>query len=135
MILIRTITLLLLIGCTLSCTRRERPKPPEHILSEEKMTAVLYDVQVVEAIYQRGGKPSAEAGLEMGRQLYGEVFEKHDITREQFKESFSWYSQKPRLMDDMYEKIIERLNTEQAKLNEKQESEKERSINGLNEPE
>lgn len=91
------------------------------------MTDILYDVQVAEAIFQRGGKPSAEEGLKMGRQLYRDIFEKHGISRDEFKESFTWYSNHPRLMNDMYEEIIERLNTEQAKLNEKVEEEAEDS--------
>lgn len=119
MILVRTTILLLIFSAAISCTRRERPKPPPHILSESKMTEILYDVQVAEAIFQRGGKPSAEEGLKMGRQLYRDIFEKHGISRDEFKESFTWYSSNPRLMNDMYEEIIERLNTEQAKLNEK----------------
>lgn len=127
MILVRTAILLLIFAATISCTRRERPKPPPHILSEAKMTHILYDVQVAEAIFQRGGKPSAEAGLKMGRQLYRDIFEKHGISRDEFKESFAWYSNHPRLMNDMYEEIIERLNTEQAKLNEKVKEEAEDS--------
>lgn len=118
MILVRTLLLLLSLTLLFSCTRRERPQPPPHIMSEEKMTDVLYDVQIAEAVYQRGGKPSAEVGLQMGRQLYREIFEKYGITRSEFKESFEWYTDHPRLMTDIYETVIERLNTEQAKLNE-----------------
>ena len=78
----------------------------------------MYNVQIAEAVYRRGGKPSAEVGLQMGSQLYREIFEKHGITRSEFKESFAWYTDHPRLMTDIYEPVIERLNTEQAKLNE-----------------
>lgn len=126
MILIRTTILLLIVISSFSCTRRERVKPPEDIINEAKMTDILYDVQIAEAIYQRGGKPSAEEGLKMGRELYNKLFEKHGVTKESFQKSFAWYSNHPRLMNDMYEEIIERLNTEQAKLNEKLNPETEK---------
>lgn len=83
---------------------------PNDIIPEEQMIGVLVDMHLIE-----GGK--------VGRKMMGDtlvvdeyfykVYKKHEIDKSLFDKSFKFYSGHPKLMDVLYEKVIEELNHKQ----------------------
>lgn len=118
---------ILILLFAVSCSGKKEPKPPEDVISIEKMEEILYDVQIAEAIYMRGGQPSKAEGRDKAKQLYGRIYEKHDITEEKFKRSYKWYSAHPEILNDIYERLLERYSEDQTLLEEDLKKEKEES--------
>jgi len=104
---------LLVILVTLSCSRKEKAQPrPEEVLGKEELIAILTDLQLVESIlplYQKG------SGFEQKRITYFKaVFDKHNITREQFEKSLAYYQKDLKEYDEILAGVIERLSKMQG---------------------
>lgn len=90
-----------------SCQRPDAIKVPEGTMSESKMVEILTDIHLVE-------------GAKVGNKIMGDtipapvyfkkVYQKYNISEEQFAKDFAFYTANPKLMDDIYEKVIENLN-------------------------
>lgn len=100
-------TLFALTLILVACQRPDAIIVPEGTLSESKMVEILTDIHLVE-------------GAKVGNKIMGDtipapvyfkkVYQKHDITQEQFEKDFTFYTANPKLMDDIYEQVIENLN-------------------------
>lgn len=97
------ISLLLLLFFTVSC----EVKMPEDVIGPEKMEAVLYDYHLVQAMSSEYSSSSYKEKL-----FYRYVFEKHNISKEQFDSSLVWYNRYPKHMVRIYTSIEERLENE-----------------------
>ena len=90
---------------------------PENIIQKEKMTQILGDVQLIEAIRQRGTiLPKDLDPDEESKRQYALVFEKYNITEEEFKESFNWYLVHPTILADIYDHVLVQLTEDQANI-------------------
>lgn len=91
------------------CSRR-----PKDILSEEKMVAVMTDIQIAEA-YERSG--DANGYLEgRDREMLGRgVMMKHSVTPEQMDCTLAWYGRNMDEYPKLYKKIDAELNRRQLK--------------------
>jgi hypothetical protein len=88
---------------------------PDNIFPEEKMIQVMSDVQLVETLYTRE-KLEGRENINKITELYALVLEKHEISREQFKESYSFYVAHPKLMEKVYEGVLAEISKKQAEL-------------------
>lgn len=102
------------IALTISCSR-SKEEIPSSVIEQKKMVEVLSDVHYTEATIQLRNLNYSDSTRKIAYGYYKEVFQKHHITPEQFKESFMWYKSHPEVMNDMYKEIITRLSEEQAK--------------------
>jgi hypothetical protein len=85
---------------------------PKDVIPQDSMVDIMVDIHLVE-----GGK--------MGRKFMGDtlliddyyhkVFDKYNISKTYFDNSFRFYSSSPKDMDKVYEKVVERLNQMQKK--------------------
>ena len=71
------------------------------------MTHILTDVHLIEGA--RTGLTILGDTTYNISDYYRAMYVKHNITEEEFKSSFEYYSQHPEIMDKMYEKVIEEL--------------------------
>ena len=99
----------------LSSCSREKEEIPSNIMPQKKMIEVLSDVHYTEETIQLKNLNYSDSTRKIAYGYYKEVFQKHQITPEQFKESFEWYKSHPEVMNDMYKEIITHLSEEQAK--------------------
>lgn len=88
-------------------------KLPEGYLTPEEMVPIVVDMHLVEGA--RSGK------LVLGDtnklpDYYAKVYEKHDVTEQQFKESFKWYTKHPEELKKIYEAAIEKLSILEAEI-------------------
>lgn len=107
--------LLYLAICVVVSCIPETPTVPEDIIQRDKMVKVLEEVQIIEAVRQRGVilpknmDPDNEA-----LRLYHRLFEKYQINDSLFKKSFEWYEAHPKLLAEMYDEVLVSLSEEQA---------------------
>ena len=83
---------------------------PANIIPQDKMVLVMTDAHLVEAIIIQGhtmADKSPEA-------YYQGIYENHNITKEQFEESYRFYIDHPELFDEIYNEILTELSKQQA---------------------
>ena len=94
---------------TTGCSKR-----PKGILSEDKMVAVMADIQIAEA-YDRSG--DAHGYLQgRDREILGRgVLMQHGVTPEQMDSTLAWYGRNMDEYPKLYKRIDEELNRRQLK--------------------
>jgi len=93
----------------------EEASIPEEIIDREKMVNILEEVQVIEAVRQRGIiLPDNIDSEEEAMKMYLRLFETYDINDSIYKASFEWYEQHPRILAEMYDEVLIRLSEKQA---------------------
>lgn len=105
----------LLILCYLqfvSCGEEETAVPiPDNILSKEKMAQVITDIHIAEAEANLKTLPDSTSKQPIGFQP---IFEADSITKEQYEESLSFYIEHPKLLNEVYEDVLNELSKRQA---------------------
>ena len=86
---------------------------PEGYLSHEEMVPIMVDIHLVEGA--RSGK------LVLGDtnhlpDYFARVYQKHEISEQQFKTSFDWYTKHPELLKAIYEDAIKQLSILDAEV-------------------
>ncbi|MDF2437391.1 MAG: hypothetical protein K0Q95_1767 [Bacteroidota bacterium] len=112
--------LLFLLSCflTFSCTDPEEVVVPEDILKEEKMAQIFTDLSILEAsmnVHVESIDPKTDKSAQQIN-----IYAKHGITKEQFEESYRFYTENPEKMNEVYQLVLNDLSKLQAKvMNEK----------------
>jgi hypothetical protein len=101
------ITRALLFGLLLVACAPE-PTLPEGVLSRAEFTAILTDLQLIEARmnHELVVQPRDHVPLNA---YYDEAFKERGVTREQFTLSFEHYASDPELLKSIYEDVITEL--------------------------
>ncbi len=89
---------------------------PEGIIPVGEMVVVLKDISLVEARFQRRlGIPGINHG-DLVFENYKVVFDSHNVTLNEFKTSYEYYSMEPEKMRLMYDSVIVLLSKEESEL-------------------
>lgn len=97
--------------------KQEETAVPSEVLSEEAMVDVLTDLQIQEAALTVSMVQDKRA-VQDSSQMYS-VYRAHDITKQQFDESFRYYASKPEKLNAIYEQVVARLNQMQTEAMKK----------------
>lgn len=82
---------------------------PNGVLPKDKMVDVITDFQLLEAVHKDMGL----FGIERKRVAdtsYVIVFNKHDITVQEFDSSYSFYTRHPELFEEVMQDVKEQLS-------------------------
>lgn len=80
--------------CFAACTNQY--KVPGDIIPKEKMEKVLWDMMLADRYASAYiSKDSSKNVTEENFKLYQQIFDIHDITRDEFVKSFKYYLQRP----------------------------------------
>ncbi len=109
-IVIKRIIYIVLVCFTVSCAQKERP---ENVFSPDKMADVMLDVHLTQGITQ-ARILTKDSTLVSSEALTNFVYEKHQITEEDYQRSFDWYSDNLKDFDAVYARVIEKLNQMEA---------------------
>lgn len=103
----RTFILSITILLFTSCESSELNIAPKDLIPEDTMVLMLTDIHLVE-------------GAKVGRKIMGDtvlmdvyyrkIFDKYQIDKVKFEESFRFYSNDPKKMDGLYASVIDNLN-------------------------
>lgn len=103
---------------------RKAESVPDHLLSVDKMAALISDIQITEAVLQQQ-KASGLNEQEQSKDYFREIFSKHGVSYELYSESKQFYEANPKLYEEVFEKVITLMTRQQTELsNPKTEEEK-----------
>ncbi len=94
----------------------------ESVISKKKMTDIIVDMNLLEGSLYTSGIFRPEQ--QQKRAYYLSIFDKYDVTEEQFDKSMEWYAQKPKELEAIYEQANTVLKEMDQQLAEKEETEK-----------
>lgn len=105
----RWLFILLMMGLTVACDKDEKPKD---LIPEAKMEQVVWDmVQADEFIQNYVLKDSNKVNVNAERyKLYEKVLGVHNITKEQFKKSYEYYSSRPKESKVLFDSLSSKAN-------------------------
>jgi hypothetical protein len=95
-----------------SCTKSNKPKKPNNLISKEIMTDILYDLYVINAAKSINKKVMEEKGLMPERY----ILDKYNIDSVQFAESNAYYAYYSDRYKDMVEQAKTRIETQKDSL-------------------
>ena len=99
---------------------------PERLLTEQEMTDVLTDVQIIEADinYQKNTerdqnekdsvKTAPKNYVKMAREYYDQLFEHYDITDSIFTQNIRYYAERPEVLERIMDSVMQRLEREKS---------------------
>lgn len=87
---------------------------PSGIIKSKEMQEILWDVFRADALsHEIVSRDSSKSLADENVKLTGKVFLIHNITREQFEKSYSYYTHHPDIMRTMFDS----LNAQQTRIN------------------
>ena len=97
-----------LMSCMLACADSSPSLPESAVLDQEKFTRVLLDVRLLEASYATHYARVDSAQALSG--YYLKLFEKHEITKDQFMQSYDYYASKQSELKVIEDSVVARLS-------------------------
>jgi hypothetical protein len=103
----------ILFGCFLLFSCFNKQEEPFDLIQKEKMIDVISQIEITQALVKlKFRKDTVKA-----QELYKQVFNSFDISKEQFNTSLLFYCKTPIQMDSIYIKAIAILESKQKELN------------------
>ena len=106
---------------TLFACNEEARIIPDNVLSREKMSSIMVDIQLIEATMAVNQLKGDEA-RETAANNYVSVLQQHNISREEFDESFKYYAKHPELLEQIYDEMLKELSKRQAEIGNERRS-------------
>ncbi len=82
---------------------------PDGVLSEEKMEAIITDIQLIEAAHQMINDPTLNQ-KRMRDTSFAIIYNKHETTVQEFDSSLKVYTQYPEVFSEIMKRVDENLN-------------------------
>ena len=109
------VVLLSLVSCKDKQARNQEVEKPENLLSEEEFVNTYIEIRLLESSIREEVK-DVGAAKEVAERSVDQMLEEKGMTYEDFQKSFQYYGQQPRLMYSIFERILNKLNTDQQKV-------------------
>ncbi len=108
------ILILLLSSCYNTHDGNKIPKP-DNLIGKDKLVLVIADMEIAESTIREKQNLGQEIdGLQ--ERFYLAIFQKHEITKEQFENSMAYYKQDLDELSDIYEEVITRLSMMESEV-------------------
>lgn len=92
---------------TLACKQSSKSKA-EVLMPKDKFIGVLTDVRLLEGAYTVKYQ-SIDSSAGLLQDYYAQIFNRHQISKSQFEESFIQYQLEPKLMEEVEDSVLLRL--------------------------
>lgn len=107
-------SLLLLFMITVGCSKKKQIKGHD-VVPEDTMVEMMVEMHLIDGItndvtYYRKYNPNDSIDL------YGYVFNKYGVSKEEFHKTLQEYANVPRLLDKLYGEVMKELNLMQQEL-------------------
>jgi len=93
-----------------ACAREKRPSD---VFDQKRMVEIMVDVHLAEGA-EKTDLLTTDSVRISEKALCKHIFKKHGITEEEYNRSFTWYSEHLEEFDEVYVKVIEKLNQMEA---------------------
>lgn len=111
--MIKKISTLLICFFFFACSKSPETKIPDTVLSKEKMAEVMLDIQLYESSMSISLFKEENVLLEIPKT---NILKKHGLSKNQFDESFEFYSQHPEMFSEVYTIVLNDLSRMQAEI-------------------
>jgi hypothetical protein len=85
------------------------------VLPEQKMTDILEDMHIAEALVH-STPHFGDTNTRQAINYYQVIYQKHGVSDSIFKISYQYYMHHPVLLDSVYSEVITRLSDKEARL-------------------
>lgn len=103
-----------IVWCAVSCT--DKDKVPAGVLPKDKMEKVLWDMIQAERYRETFVRDSALDLKKETFKLYAQVFEIHQISKDEFIKSYKFYMSRPDITRVMFDSLATRANRRREEL-------------------
>ncbi len=103
-----------LVWCVVSCT--DKDKIPAGVLPKDKMEKVLWDMIQAERYRESFIRDSSKNLKTETFKLYAQVFEIHQISKDEFIKSYKFYMSRPDIARIMFDSLATRANRRREEL-------------------
>ena len=100
--------LILCFGCESS------DKLPQFVVSKDEMIEIITDAQIAES-YIKLKFAVRNDSVQLTDSIYNAIYRKHNLIKEAYDSSFSYYVNRPEILQEIYEAAIINLSTLDAK--------------------
>ena len=98
-----------------ACTGGEdKVKIPSDIIIPDSMVGIFVDFQLAEAAIQLKQQQRKDPSMYTGY-YYSMILKKHKINRRSFDKNLLFYSNHPKLLREIYDKVLNELSTKQSR--------------------
>jgi hypothetical protein len=107
-----------IIGGMVACTPKQPSLPeqaPEGIISRDSMIMIMTDCFIAEGASKQVQVQHKNVLLH-ANVFFIKVFEKYDITYQEYKKSLEYYHQYPRAVDALYDDVLQQLSEKEAEI-------------------
>lgn len=101
------IPLIFIIVATFACDKPYIEKP-DHLVKEKKMIAMLVDIHLAEATFNRMQHDSIVRNSS-SENFYYSVLKKYDVADSVFEKSYVYYASDPKEFEKLYREVINKL--------------------------
>jgi hypothetical protein len=98
-----------------SCDSEERP--PEDVLPQDKMVAILSEIHIAESRIVQMHLKSMDSSVLMYDYFQKKLYKKHQTDSTQYKNSYDYYASDPKRLEDIYDKVAKKIEARQKKNN------------------
>ena len=103
---------------------------PNKLLTKSEMVKVLTEIQIAEAGFSINKYRRNADSLKP--EYYSSILNQNSITVKQFKENINYYHHSPKIMEDIYELVLENLSKIQSNvILEKEEFDKQKKLDSI----
>jgi hypothetical protein len=106
----RLITLIFLLA--LASCQTDPDKIPADILPKEKMTGILMDIHIAEAGIRLETQQDSLA--QKATDYYHFIYKKYNVSEEDFRRSFRYYSEHPKQLEQIYQDMINEMSKKES---------------------
>ncbi|WP_182955866.1 DUF4296 domain-containing protein [Pedobacter gandavensis] len=89
-----------------------KPGIPKDIIQPDKMPAILSDIHVVDGYVS--GIPEVDSAKKVAGSFYKGIYKKFGIDSALFAKSMTYYNDNPKLLDDIYIRVVGDLSKQKA---------------------
>ncbi len=101
-----------ILACLLFACSSPEKKPSTNILSKTVFENIIKEIHLAEANFELNKNPSGENA----KKELVEIYKKHRISEQDFKEALNYYSEHPEKLEQIYTNVLEQLNGEKSKI-------------------
>ena len=110
------INLLILFCLFISCNTTNK-QLPDNIISKEIFITVLKEAHLAEAAFELNKSKGVEAAKKTLANTYSEIYSTHNINKDRFEKTLSYYANHPEELEQIYSKALNDLIQESTTLN------------------
>ena len=104
----------ILVGCY-PTHEEEKPLPPDDLIEVEKMVNIIVEVEIAESAIRQKQNYGHEIN-NAAEEYYTAIFNKYEITKDQFSRSLAYYKKDLEAIDAIYEQVITRLSVIESEV-------------------